>query len=106
MFTQVREMMEGIVNKPDGYSDLSQEAFLGEIVNNDLLLQSIDKTIKDISWYQAMNLENNSLFEKKVWELVENKGIEPTGSRSHFAFNFRSEHGDNRAWGQVRNKRV
>ena len=37
-----------------------------------------------------MKLEYNSLVENKVWELVENKGNKPIGSRWHFAVKFGS----------------
>ena len=35
-----------------------------------------------------MKFENNSLVENKVWELVENRGSKPIGSRWHFALKF------------------
>ena len=35
-----------------------------------------------------MKLEYNSLVENKIWELVENKGNNPIGSRWHFALKF------------------
>ena len=90
MFIEVKEKKEEIVNKhhSDGDRDLNPVAFLGEIVNNELLPKSIDEAIRDKNWYEAMKLEYNSLVENKVWELVENKGNKPIGSRWHFALKF------------------
>ena len=90
MFIEVKEMKEEIVNKhqSDSDRDLNPVAFLGEIVNNELLPKSIDEAIRDKNWYEAMKLEYNSLVENKVWELVENKGNKPIGSRRHFALKF------------------
>ena len=90
MFIEVKEKMEEIVNKhhSDGDIDLNPVAFLGEIVNNELLPKSIDEAIRDKKWYEAMKLEYNSLVENKVWELVENKGNKPITSRWHFALKF------------------
>ena len=68
MFIEVKEKKEEIVNKhhSDGDRDLNPVAFLGEIVNNELLPKSIDKVIRDKNWYEAMKLEYNSLVENKV----------------------------------------
>ena len=90
MFIEVKEKKEEIVNKhhSDGDRDLNPVAFLGEIVNNELLPKSIDEAIRDKNWYEAMKLEYNSVVENKVWELVENKGNKPIGSRWHFALKF------------------
>ena len=59
MFIEVKEMTEEIVNKhrSDSDRDLNPVAFLGEIVNNDLLLKSIDEAIRDKNLYEAMKLE-------------------------------------------------
>ena len=73
-----------------GDRDLNPVAFLGEIVNNELLPKSINEAIRDKNWYEAMKLEDNSLVENKVWELVENKGNKPIGSQWHFALKFGS----------------
>ena len=90
MFIEVKEMTEEIVNKhrSDSDRDLNPVAFLGEIVNNELLLKSIDEAIRDKNLYEAMKLEYNSLVENKVWELVKNNGNKPIGSRWHFALKF------------------
>ena len=90
MFIEVKEKKEEIVNKhhSDGDRNLNPVAFLGEIVNNELLPKSIDEAIRDKNWYEAMKLEYNSSVENKVWELVENKGNKPIGSRWHFALKF------------------
>ena len=65
---------EEIVNKHQSESDRDSNpvAFLGEILNNQLLPKSTDE----------------SLVENKISELVENKGNKPTGSRWHFALKF------------------
>ena len=90
MFNEVKEMKEEIVNKhqSDSDRDLNPVAFLGEIVNNELLPKSIDEAIRDEKWYKAMKLEYNSLVENNVWELAENEGNQPIGSRWHFALKF------------------
>ena len=90
MFIEVKEKKEKIVNKhqSDSDRDLNPVAFLGEIVNNELLPKSIDETIRDKNWYESMKLEYNSLVENNVWELVENKGNKPIGSRWHIAIKF------------------
>ena len=87
MFIEVKEMKEEIVNKPqsDSDRDVNPVAFLGEIVNNELLPKSIDEAIRDKNWYETMKLECNSLVENKVWELAENRGNKPISSRWHFA---------------------
>ena len=89
-FIEVKEKKEEIVNKhhSDGDRGINPVAFLGEIVYNELLPKSIDEAIRDKNWYEAMKLENNSLVENKVWELVENKGNKPIGNRWHFALKF------------------
>ena len=86
MFIEVKEKKEEIVDKHqlDSEGDLHPVAFLGEIVNNELLPMSIDEAIRDKNWYESMKLEYNALVENKVWELVENKGDKPIGSRWHF----------------------
>ena len=53
-----------------------------------MLPKSIDEAIRDKNWYEAMKLEYNSLVENRVWELVENKGNKPIGSRWHFSLKF------------------
>ena len=90
MFIEVKEMKEEIVNKRQSDSDRDSNplTFLGEIVNNELLPKSFDEAIRDKNWYEAVKLEYNSLVENKVWELVENKGNKPIGSRWHFALKF------------------
>ena len=78
MFFEVKGMKEELVNKhqSDDDRDLNQLAFLGEIVNIELLPKSIDEAIRDKNWCEAMKSEYKSLMENKVkvWELVENKG--------------------------------
>ena len=57
-------------------------------MNNELLPKSIDEAIRDKNWYKTIKVEYNSLVENKVYELVENKGNKPIGSRWHFALKF------------------
>ena len=57
-------------------------------MNNELIPQSIGEAIRDENWYEAVKFEYNSLVENKVWQLVENKGIKPIGSRCYFALKF------------------
>ena len=92
LFIEVKKMMEEIVNKhqSDGDRDLIPVALLGEIVNKELLPESTENAIRDKNWYETMKFEYNSLAEKKFWELVENKGNKPSGSRWHFAPKFGS----------------
>ena len=68
LFIEVKEMKEEIVKKHQSQSDRDSKlvAFLGEVVNKELLPTSIDEAIKDKNWYQAMKLEYNSLVENKV----------------------------------------
>ena len=90
MFIEVKEMKEDLVNKhqSDGERDLNPVAFFGETVDKELLPKSIDEAIRDKDCYEAMKLENNSLVESKVCELVENKRNKPIGSHCHFALKF------------------
>ena len=90
MFIEIKEMKEEIVNKHQSDSDrgLKPVAFLGEIAHNELLPKSIDEANWDKNWCEAVKLENNSLMENKVLELVENRGGKPIGSRWHFALQF------------------
>ena len=52
MFIEVKEMEKELVNKHQSESDIDSKpvAFLGVIVSKELLLTSIDETIKDKNW--------------------------------------------------------
>ena len=49
-----------------------------------MLPKNAKVAIKNENWKKAMQDEYNSLSEKKVWDLVEDKGAKIVGSRWHF----------------------
>ena len=68
MFFDVAETKEGTVNKhqSDRDRDLNPVAFLGESVNEELLLKSIEAPIVYKNCYEGMKLEFISLCNKLI----------------------------------------
>ena len=52
-----------------------------------LLPKNVDEALQNPIWFEAMNIEYDSLVENNVWSLVKNDE-EPVGSRWHFALKF------------------
>ena len=54
-------------------ANLNPVAFLNELINDNVIPNSTEETMKDKNWYEEMKTEYNSLIKNNVWEFVDNQ---------------------------------